>query len=65
MKDADKATTMNHFHEKLFKLESLMNTEAGKRIARKRTEFMRAFVERFYSEWDASDVADTPSFNCI
>jgi uncharacterized protein len=57
MKDTSKATTINHFHEKLFKLEGLMNTTAGKRVAQQRTEFMRAFLSQFYQEWDAADLA--------
>jgi uncharacterized protein len=56
MTGSQQQTTINHFHEKLFKLEGLMNTAAGKAVALKRSEFMRHFVDRFYLEWDASDV---------
>ncbi|MBA1392436.1 HD domain-containing protein [Lactobacillus sp. XV13L] len=45
-------TTINHFYEKLFQLEDLMNTAGGKKEAHKRTEFMRAFVAEFMQEWD-------------
>lgn len=45
-------TTINHFYEKLFQLEDLMNTAGGKKEAHRRTEFMRAFVKEFMAEWD-------------
>lgn len=45
-------TTINHFYEKLFKLENLMNTAGGKKEAHERTEYMREFVAKFMAEWD-------------
>lgn len=45
-------TTINHFYEKLFQLEDLMNTAGGKKEAHRRTEFMRGFVKEFMAEWD-------------
>ena len=42
-------------HEKLFLLEGMMNTETGKAIARKRTQYMQEFVDEFLSEWDGLD----------
>lgn len=45
-------TTINHFYEKLFQLEDLMNTAGGKKEAHRRTEFMRVFVKEFMAEWD-------------
>ena len=45
-------TTINHFYEKLFQLEDLMNTAGGKKEAHRRTEFMHAFVKEFMAEWD-------------
>ena len=49
---ASESTTVNHFHEKLFKLKSLMNTAEGKRRAESRDLYMRGFLEEFLREWD-------------
>ena len=49
------STSLNHFYEKLFLLEGMMNTETGKAIARKRTQYMQEFVDEFLSEWDGLD----------
>lgn len=45
-------TTINHFYEKLFTLEELMNTSSGKKLAHQRTEVMRNFVDEFLDEWN-------------
>ena len=45
-------TTINHFYEKLFDLEKLMNTPGGKKEAHRRTEFMHEFVKEFMDEWN-------------
>ncbi|UQS82429.1 HD domain-containing protein [Bombilactobacillus folatiphilus] len=44
-------TTINHFYEKLFHLEQLMNTTAGQQLAHQRTTYMRNFVQQFSKEW--------------
>ena len=49
---SSKSTSLHHFYEKLFLLEDMMNTETGKAIARKRTQYMQEFVEEFLREWD-------------
>ena len=43
-------TGIGHFHEKLFKLKDLMNTDAGKQIAEERENFMRSFIDQFKQE---------------
>lgn len=43
-------TGVAHFHEKLFKLRDLMNTETARRIALDRERFMRNFLEQFFLE---------------
>lgn len=45
-----KTDTVTHFYEKLLKLESMMNTEQGKIIAKKRTEFMKTFLNELFGE---------------
>ncbi|XP_066338214.1 uncharacterized protein [Miscanthus floridulus] len=51
MSKEEKQTSINHFHEKLFKLKDMMKTEAGRRRAEKRHKFMEDFVAEFYEEW--------------
>lgn len=46
----DAKTGIGHFHEKLFKLKDLMNTETARRLAGERETFMRAFVDQFMRE---------------
>lgn len=48
----DAKTGVGHFHEKLFKLKSLMNTDAGRRMAEDRETFMRTFLEQYLKEED-------------
>lgn len=45
-------TTINHFYEKLFDLEKMMNTSSGRKEAHRRTEYMREFVREFMGEWN-------------
>ena len=47
----EKKTGIGHFYEKLFKLRDLMNTDAGRELAKVREEFMHAFVAQFKEEW--------------
>lgn len=43
-------TGVAHFHEKLFKLPDLMNTEPARRIAARRESFMLDFLKQFFLE---------------
>lgn len=45
-------TTVNHFYEKLLLLKDLMNTEAGKKIAEERHNYMEQYLDKFFKEWD-------------
>ena len=45
-------TSLNHFYEKLFLLKDKMNTETGRAIANSRHEYMQAYVDRFYKEFE-------------
>ena len=48
-------TGIGHFHEKLFKLSGLLNTEPAKRLAVEREQFMRSFLEQFLAECAETD----------
>lgn len=48
------STTINHFYEKLFRLSELMNTDAAKRIAEQRENYMRTYISEFLSEWEGN-----------
>jgi uncharacterized protein len=43
-------TGIDHFYDKLFKLRDLMNTDAGRRLAAEREQFMRTFLDQFQRE---------------
>lgn len=43
-------TTVNHFHEKLFRLPSLLHTATARRWAESRMAFMRQFLQRLEEE---------------
>lgn len=48
--DPNTKTGIDHFHEKLFKLVDLLNTEEAKRMAASREDFMRSFLEQYLTE---------------
>ncbi len=54
--DADEtragATSMNHFHKKILRLPGRMYTDAGRRVADERREFVETFIDRFEREVD-------------
>lgn len=45
-----RSTSINHFYEKLLLLKNLMNTKTGIEIAEKRDQYMREFLDEFFSE---------------
>ena len=46
----DEKWTLDHFYRKLFRLESLMNTNSGKIEAKKRIKFLKNFVSELKKE---------------
>ncbi|MCV0431310.1 HD domain-containing protein [Nitrosopumilus sp.] len=46
----DKVWTVDHFYQKLLKLESLMNTKSGKIEAKKRTKVLKEFLRQLRQE---------------
>lgn len=46
----DKTWTIDHFFQKLLKLESLMNTKSGKIEAKKRTRILKEYLNHFKQE---------------
>jgi len=49
-KPDDKTWTVDHFYQKLLKLESLMNTKSGKIEAKKRTKILEEFLNQLKQE---------------
>jgi len=43
--------TINHFYEKLLRLDSILHTKEAKRIGRERKKRMEKFLSEFFSEW--------------
>ncbi len=49
-KPDDKTWTVDHFYQKLLKLEFLMNTKSGKMEAKKRTKVLKEFLNQLKQE---------------
>lgn len=43
---------INHFYEKLLRLKDLMHTDTARSMAEERHDFMEAYLEQFYQEWE-------------
>ena len=48
-------STVQHFFDKLLRLQDDFNTETGRRLGKERTEFLRLYLDRFFAEWRASE----------
>lgn len=47
-------TTIQHFYDKLLRLQDDFNTKTGRAWGAARTEFLRAFLDEFFAEWNAA-----------
>jgi uncharacterized protein len=47
---------VQHFYDKLLRLQDDFNTQNGRRLGRERTEFLRAYLDQFFAEWSAAAV---------
>ena len=47
----DTNSSLNHFYDKLLKLEANMNTSKGSDLAKERNIFMENFLHQFLNEW--------------
>lgn len=46
-------TGINHFHEKLFKIEKTFNTKTAKAISKGRIKFLKSFLKQYLAEFEA------------
>lgn len=49
------STAINHFSEKLLKVEALLNTASARKLAMKRQKFMEDFMQQFMKEWNSEE----------
>lgn len=48
-----KTTSLNHFDEKLLKIDQFIFTKTGKEIAKMRLDFIKLFKDTFLNEWES------------
>lgn len=49
-------TSINYFYEKSIVLANMLNTETAKKLAVKRVEFMKLYLDTFMQEWNLDDL---------
>jgi uncharacterized protein len=54
-------STLQHFYDKLLRLQADFNTGTGRRLGAERTEFLRVYLDQFFREWSASAVVGADS----
>lgn len=54
--EGDEHCSIAHFYDKLLLLKDRMHTDIGKKIAVKRHQFMEAYLNQFYEEWNLEDI---------
>lgn len=47
-------TTVQHFFDKLLRLQDDFNTTHGRKLGAERTAFLRTYLDHFFAEWDAA-----------
>lgn len=47
-----KASSINHFYEKLLHVRDRLNTKTAKAMAEHRHKYLEDYLEEFYAEWD-------------
>ncbi len=51
-------TSINYFYEKSLRLPKFLNTKTAKRVAVKRLQYLKNFLDQFMKEWDVNDFDD-------
>jgi len=46
------STSINHFYEKLLLVKDRINTKTGRKLAKKRHEYLVNYLEEFFLEWE-------------
>lgn len=46
------SSIIQHFYDKLLKIQNLFSTETGRKLGQRRTDFMKVFLDEFYAEWE-------------
>ena len=55
-REKKKGSSLGSFYERVFKLADRLNTSTAKRIAEKKIQFTKQFIEQFMQEWEGEDL---------